>query len=194
MPDPLVCTFSFVTPFSYESEHTKLMTSLIINLLLAVFYLQSLSCEVIDKSQSDLNSSNSKYFPLCLPCLWIPGRFQLLYYCSKLPLTWKQLSFPWLSRNPLVFLRLVFSLVSSIYVSCKGIQPWIFTTQLLLSIFSTVVCSHILPVNSLVSAVSTIPCRVLQQNCKKTSMRWTETGTVGKYCSSTAAQTVQTTS
>ena len=54
-------------PFSYESEHTKLMTSLIINLLLAVFYLQSLSYEVIDNVQGDLNFSNSKYFPLCPP-------------------------------------------------------------------------------------------------------------------------------
>ena len=40
LPDPFVCTFSFVMPFSYESEHTKLMTSLITNLSLGVFYLQ----------------------------------------------------------------------------------------------------------------------------------------------------------
>ena len=58
-------TYSLVMQFSHESEHTKLMTSLIINLELAVFYRQSLSCEVIDKSQGDLNSSSSKYFPLC---------------------------------------------------------------------------------------------------------------------------------
>ena len=31
----------------FESGHTKLMTSLIINLSLAVFYRESLSCEVI---------------------------------------------------------------------------------------------------------------------------------------------------
>ena len=43
------------------------MTSLIINLPFAVFYRQSLSCEVIDKSQGDLNSSNSKYFPFYPP-------------------------------------------------------------------------------------------------------------------------------
>ena len=40
-------------------------------------------------------------------------------------------------------------------------------TQLLLSIFSTVVGSQILPVHSLVSAVSTIPCQVRPPNCKK---------------------------
>ena len=66
-PEHFVRTFSFVMPFSYESEHTKLMTLLIINLSLEVFYRQSLSCEVINKSQGDLNSSNSKYFPLCPP-------------------------------------------------------------------------------------------------------------------------------
>ena len=32
LPDPFVSTFSFVMPFSNESEYTKLMTSLIINL------------------------------------------------------------------------------------------------------------------------------------------------------------------
>ena len=41
------------------------MTSLIINLLLAVFNLQPPSCEAINKSQGDLNSSNSNYFPYC---------------------------------------------------------------------------------------------------------------------------------
>ena len=40
-------------------------------------------------------------------------------------------------------------------------------TQLLLSIFSTVLGSPILPVHSLESAVSTIPCRVRPPNCKK---------------------------
>ena len=64
----------------YESEHTKLMTSLIINFSFAVFHRQSLSCEVIDKSQGDINSPNSKYSPFCPP-----GRFQWRYYCSKFP-------------------------------------------------------------------------------------------------------------
>ena len=43
------------------------MTSLIINLLLAVLYMQSLLCEVINKSQCDLNTSNSNNFHLCPP-------------------------------------------------------------------------------------------------------------------------------
>ena len=66
LPEHFASTFSLVMPILHESEHTKLMTSLIINLLLAlaVFDWQSLSCEVIDKSQGDLNSSNGKYF-LC---------------------------------------------------------------------------------------------------------------------------------
>ena len=42
--------FSLVMQFSHESEHSKLKTSLIINLLLSVFYGKSLSCEVIDKN------------------------------------------------------------------------------------------------------------------------------------------------
>ena len=41
------------------------MTSLIINLSFAVFHRQSLSCEVIDKSQGDIDSPNSKYSPFC---------------------------------------------------------------------------------------------------------------------------------
>ena len=56
---------------------SKLMTSLIISLLLAVFYQQSLSCEVINNSQGDLNSSNKNYFPLCLP--WQTSTAQLLF-------------------------------------------------------------------------------------------------------------------
>ena len=62
-------TFSLNMPISHESEHIKLMTSPIINLLLAVFYWQSLYCEieVIDNCQGDFNSSNSKYCPLCPP-------------------------------------------------------------------------------------------------------------------------------
>ena len=65
------------------------MTSLIINLLFAVFYLQSLqslSCEVIDKSKGDLNSSNNNYFPSCPP-----DQFQLRYCFSKFP--------PWFSAS-----------------------------------------------------------------------------------------------
>ena len=58
------CMFSLVMPISHESENTKL---LIISLLLAVFYLQSPSCEVIYKSQGDLNSSNSNFFTMCPP-------------------------------------------------------------------------------------------------------------------------------
>ena len=63
----------------YESEHTKLMTSLMINLSFAVFYRQSLSCEVIDKSEGDLNS-NSKYFPFCPP--WSISVALLLFEAS----------------------------------------------------------------------------------------------------------------
>ena len=69
-------------PFSYESEHKKFMTSLIINLSLAVFYRQSLSCKVIDKSQGDLNSSNCKYFTLCPP--WLISVALLLLEASTL--------------------------------------------------------------------------------------------------------------
>ena len=43
------------------------MTSLIINLPMAEFYRQSLSCEVINKSQGDINS-NSNYFPMYARC------------------------------------------------------------------------------------------------------------------------------
>ena len=73
-------TFSLVMPFSDESEQTKLMTSLIINLQLAVFYGQSLSCEVVNESQGGFNSSNSDYFPrrLCPPCSISNGR--LLFF------------------------------------------------------------------------------------------------------------------
>ena len=56
------------------------MTSLIINLSFAVFHLQSLSCEVIDKSQGDIDSPNSKYFPLCPP--WSISVALLLFEAS----------------------------------------------------------------------------------------------------------------
>ena len=62
------------------------------------------------------------------------------------------------------------------YISYYGIPPWIFShyntadLELLLSIFSTVVGSPILPVHSLELAVllafPTMPCRVLPPNCK----------------------------
>ena len=58
----------------------KLMTSLIINLSFAVLYWQSISCETIDKSQGDLNSSNSKYSPLCPP--WSISVALLLFEAS----------------------------------------------------------------------------------------------------------------
>ena len=81
------------------------------------------------------------------------------------------------------------------YISYYGIPPWIFShyntadLELLLSIFSTVVGSPILPVHSLelavLLAVSTMPCRVLPSNCKFFQCG----GQDGKYCSPTAART-----
>ena len=76
-PEHFTLPFSLVMPFSHESEHTKHMTLLIINLQLAVFYRQSLSCEVIDKSHGDHISSNSN--SLCA----LPGCFQMLNFFSK---------------------------------------------------------------------------------------------------------------
>ena len=83
LPDPFVSTFSFVMPFSYESEHKKFMTSLIINLSLAVFYRQSLSCKVIDKSQGDLNSSNFPSVPSLVDfsCAIIAWSLHLNFLC-----------------------------------------------------------------------------------------------------------------
>ena len=54
--------FSFVMPFSHESKHTKLMTSLIINLSLAVFDRQSLPWEGLNKRRGDPDSSSSGHF------------------------------------------------------------------------------------------------------------------------------------
>ena len=68
---------------SHESEHTKLMTSLIINLQLAV-YRQSLSCEVIDKFKGDSNSSNSNYFSLFPHLRDYFQSFYLDFLCSNL--------------------------------------------------------------------------------------------------------------
>ena len=82
LPDPFrVRThFFFCYAILYESKHTKLMTSLIFNLSFAVFHRQSLSCEVINKSQCNLNSSLlTAIFSLCA----LPGLFQLRNYFSK---------------------------------------------------------------------------------------------------------------
>ena len=67
LPDPFVRTFSFVMPFSHESEHTKLMTCLTINLSLAVIYRQSLPWEGPNKPRGDPDSSSSSHFSLCPP-------------------------------------------------------------------------------------------------------------------------------
>ena len=78
------------------------------------------------------------------------------------PHTRKQLSFPWLRE----ICRYSWDQFTLEYQVCTfyatEFRPGSFPTptQLLLSIFSTVVCSPILPVHSLESAVSTIPCRV----------------------------------
>ena len=52
-------------PFSHQSEHTKLLTSLIINLWMAVFYEQLLPWEGLNKPQGDPDSSSSSHFSLC---------------------------------------------------------------------------------------------------------------------------------
>ena len=67
LPDPFVPAFSFVMPFSHEPEHTKLMTLLIINLLFAVFYRQSLPWKGLNKPRGDPDSSSSGHFTLCPP-------------------------------------------------------------------------------------------------------------------------------
>ena len=59
---------------------SKLMTSLIISLLLAVFYQQSLSCEVINNSQVT-SILPTGIISLCA----FPGRLQLHNYFSKFP-------------------------------------------------------------------------------------------------------------
>ena len=63
-PRQLVVCLAFEVPPS--SEHTKLMTSLIINLLLAVFYRQSLPWEGLNKSRGDPDCSSNCHFTLCL--------------------------------------------------------------------------------------------------------------------------------
>ena len=60
-------TFSFVLSLSHDSEHTKLITSLVINLLLAVLYQQSLPWGGLNKFQGDPDSSSSGHFTLCPP-------------------------------------------------------------------------------------------------------------------------------
>ena len=67
LPELFLSTFSFVMPFSHESEHTKVMTSLVINLSLAVFYLQSFPWEGLNKPRGDPDSSSSGHFTLCPP-------------------------------------------------------------------------------------------------------------------------------
>ena len=58
---------SLVVQILNESEHTKLMTLLIINLPLTNFYRQLLLWEGIDKSQCEPDSPSSYYFPLLPP-------------------------------------------------------------------------------------------------------------------------------
>ena len=59
------------------------------------------------------------------------------------------------------------------YISCNGIPPWIFfhsnaaVPVHFLHCGDSVVCSPILPVHSLESAVTTISCRIRPRNCKK---------------------------
>ena len=67
LPEHFASTFSFVMPFSHESEHTKLMTSLIINLSLAVFYRQLLPWEGLNKPRVDPDSSSRGHFTPCPP-------------------------------------------------------------------------------------------------------------------------------
>ena len=99
--------FLLLYDFSHESEHTKLMTLVIINLPFAVFYLQSRSCEVINKSQCDLKFFQQQLFLLCPP--W-PISMTLLFFkvftlifCL---LIWKRQSFHtncfWIFPAPVV--------------------------------------------------------------------------------------------
>ena len=81
--------FLFLCDFSHESEHTKLMTLVIINLPFAVFYLQSRSCEVINKSQCDLKFFQQQLFLLCPPwpismTLLFLKVFHLHFLCANL--------------------------------------------------------------------------------------------------------------
>ena len=64
--------------FSNEFERTVLMTSLIINLPLAIFYWHSLSCEVIDNPRVTSILLTAIIF-LCA----LPGRLQSCVYFSK---------------------------------------------------------------------------------------------------------------
>ena len=62
--------FSLVMPFSHESERKTEPMKLIFTdyqLTICSFIPAITLYEVINKSQGDLNSSNSNYFPLCLP-------------------------------------------------------------------------------------------------------------------------------
>ena len=66
---PFASTFSLVVPCSHESEHIKLMTSLIFNSVLPVFYRQTLPSDEINTFQleGDQYSFKCSYFPMCLP-------------------------------------------------------------------------------------------------------------------------------
>ena len=68
LPEHFTSNFKLqvVMPFLHESKHTKLMTSLIINLWLAVFYLQLLSWGG-HWGQRWPNSSSSSHFTLYPP-------------------------------------------------------------------------------------------------------------------------------
>ena len=85
------------------------------------------------------------------------------------PFARKQLSFPWLRRILSVSLGSFLSWVSSMYISCIRIWPWIFSHSNTAApiFFSTFVSWPISPGHSLGSAVSKIPCQVLLQNLKK---------------------------
>ena len=81
-------------PVLRESEHTTLMISLIINLLLAVSCLQTLACAVIDKFQKDFDSPNSKLSVIISLCVSVSSPadfnraiilrgFHLKFLCAK---------------------------------------------------------------------------------------------------------------
>ena len=64
--DYFSCYAIFTWIWTYKNSWSHWLST-VINLPLVVFNWESLSCEVIYKSQGDLNSSNSKYFPLRPP-------------------------------------------------------------------------------------------------------------------------------
>ena len=124
------CSF-FSNPF-LESEHIKLMTSLFINLLYAVFYLQSLSCEVINKSKGPRSISIALYFskfplaPLFFCVLMWPR--QSLHTCcfwifvASVPVMWSIMEIAVLCPPMLVSIVQSFLKASS-SSSCVRILP-----------------------------------------------------------------------